>query len=155
MQISRRQTIIALGAVAIVPSGVLAGTSQSPPTIAVTKDPNCSCCAGWVDHLKAAGFPVTVTTSTEMKATKLRLGVPDDLASCHTAEVEGYVVEGHVPASAIQRLLAEKPDGAGLAVPGMPAGSPGMGGAPAPFDVILFSSGSRKTFGRYLADRAL
>lgn len=155
MQVSRRQTIIALGAIALAPHCAAAGTSEALPIIAVNKDPNCSCCGGWVDHLKSAGFPVTVTTATDLKATRLRLGVPDDLASCHTAQVENYVIEGHVPAGAIQRLLKEKPQATGLAVPDMPAGSPGMGGTPEEFDVILFSSSSRRTFGRYLADRAL
>ena len=113
------------------------------PKMIVTKDPNCGCCGGWVEHMKAAGFPVEVITSSDVDQVKLRLGVPDDLASCHTAEVSGYVVEGHVPADAVKRLLAEKPQARGLAVPGMPMGSPGMevaGKAPESYEVVLFGS---------------
>jgi hypothetical protein len=153
MRVSRRQTLIALGATAIFPQGALSAAGL--PTISVTKDPNCSCCAGWVDHLKQAGFPVTVVTSTDLKPIKARLGVPDDLASCHTAQVGAYVIEGHVPASAIQRLLLETPTATGLAVPDMPAGSPGMDGTPVPFDVILFSPTERRSYGRYIADQPL
>ncbi len=93
--------------------------------------------------MMAAGFPVEVITSSDVDQVKLRLGVPDDLASCHTAEVSGYVVEGHVPADAVKRLLAEKPQARGLAVPGMPMGSPGMevaGKAPESYEVVLFGS---------------
>lgn len=153
MRLSRRQTLIALGATAIFPQRTLSAAAL--PMISVTKDPNCSCCAGWVDHLRRAGFPVTVVTSTDLKPIKARLGVPDDLASCHTAQIDAYVIEGHVPAAAIQRLLLERPTATGLAVPDMPAGSPGMGGTPVPFDVILFSPTERRTYGRYLADQAI
>lgn len=151
---SRRQVILALGAATLAPYSALAG-SVALPTIAVTRDPNCSCCTGWVDHLKSAGFPVTVSTITDVKPTKVRLGVPDDLSSCHTAQVDGYVIEGHVPAAAIGRLINEKPQAIGLAVPGMPAGSPGMGGTPQQFDVILFTATTRRSFGHYLAEKAL
>jgi hypothetical protein len=154
MLISRRQAIAALAAVAVYATKSNAGDAALPPII-VTKDPNCSCCGGWVDHLKHAGFTVTVVTATNLKATKTRLGVPEDLASCHTAEIGAYVIEGHVPALAIRRLLDQKPQAIGLAVPGMPAGSPGMGGEPEVYDVILFATGSRRSFGRYRADQAL
>ena len=83
----------------------------------VTKDPSCGCCDGWVAHIEAAGFPVRVVESTDMDSLKQRLGVPAELASCHTAEVGGYVVEGHVPAAAIRRLLAERPDATGWPFP--------------------------------------
>ncbi len=87
-------------------------------------------------------------------AVKTRLGVPDDLAACHTAEVAGYVIEGHVPQAALKRFLAEKPDAAGLAVPGMPIGSPGMeGGTPQPYEVILFGPRGRRTYMRFIGDR--
>src|SRR5688500_5151068 len=82
---------------------------QALPRIVVTKDPSCGCCAGWVEHLLASGFAAGVVESAELNRVKARLGVPQELASCHTAEVGGYVVEGHVPADAIKRLLAEKP----------------------------------------------
>jgi hypothetical protein len=122
------------------------------PKVVVSKDPSCGCCTGWVAHLKAAGFPVEVHDTGELNRVKIRLGVPQALAACHTAEVGGYVVEGHVPAGAIKRLVAEKPQAKGLAVPGMSVGSPGMEveGAPAEtYDVILFGPSGQRVFARY------
>ena len=117
------------------------------PAILVHKDPNCSCCAGWVRHLKDAGFAVRVEETTNLQPVRNRLGVPADLAACHTAEVDGYVLEGHVPAVAVRRLLEQRPTAIGLAVPGMPAGSPGMdGGTPKRYDVILFGKTGRQPF---------
>ncbi len=145
---SRRAVLVGLAAGLTVGRS---GTAQGLPTVAVTKDPSCGCCAKWVDHLRQAGFTVTVTEGP-VTAVKARLGVPRDLASCHTALVDGYVVEGHVPADAIKRLLAERPNGTGLAVPGMPAGSPGMeveGRDPGTYAVILFGPEGRDTFARY------
>lgn len=135
----------------------LAGTSlrswaQGSPKIVVTKDPTCGCCGGWVDHLRASGFTAEVIESPEINRVKVRLGVPQDLASCHTAEIEGYVIEGHVPAPAIRRLLAERPLAKGLAVPGMPVGSPGMeveGSQPETYSVILFGPAGQRTFARF------
>jgi hypothetical protein len=95
-------------------------------TIAVYKDPYCGCCTAWAEHLKASGFKVTVDEREDMAAIKTKYGVPDDLASCHTAVIAGYTIEGHVPAEDIKRLFAKKPAGKGLAVPGMPVNSPGM-----------------------------
>jgi hypothetical protein len=115
--------------------------------ILVHKDPNCSCCSGWVKHLKDAGFAVTVEETTDLQPVRRRLGVPADLAACHTAEVDGYGLEGHVPAAAVRRLLEERPTAIGLSVPGMPAGSPGMeGGTPQRYDVILFGKAGRQHF---------
>jgi hypothetical protein len=99
-----------------------------------------------------AGFPVEVTENAEVNRLKVRLGVPRSLVSCHTAQVDGYVIEGHVPASAIKRLLAERPKGKGLAVPGMPVGSPGMemeGMQPETYDVVLFGPSGQRTFARF------
>ncbi len=119
--------------------------------ILVHKDPNCSCCAGWVQHLKDAGFPVRVEETANLQPVRKRLGVPADLAACHTAEVDGYVLEGHVPAVAVRRLLEQRPTAIGLAVPGMPAGSPGMeGGTPQRYDVVLFGANGRQPFMRFL-----
>src|SRR6266851_6629134 len=121
------------------------------PAILVHKDPNCSCCAGWVRHLKDAGFAVRVEETTNLQPIRKRLGVPVDLAACHTAEVDGYVLEGHVPAVAVRRLLEQRPSAIGLAVPGMPAGSPGMeGGTPQRYDVVLFGANGRQPFMRFL-----
>lgn len=108
---------------------VSASTPSTPgalPTVLVHKSESCGCCGLWVDHLRAAGFTVEVRNSDDMQAVKQRLGIGPSMMSCHTAEVGGYFVEGHVPATDIRRLLAEKPDAKGLVLPGMPMGSPGM-----------------------------
>jgi hypothetical protein len=126
--------------------------AEGLPKVVVTKDPTCGCCSGWVDHLKQAGFPVEVIETSDINRVKVRLGVPQALAACHTGEVAGYVIEGHVPAGAIKRLLAEKPKATRLAVPGMPIGSPGMeveGAAPQAYEVTLFGPGGQRTFARY------
>jgi hypothetical protein len=154
---SRRVVLTTLAASAIL-AGRRIARAQDLPRIVVSKDPTCGCCTGWVDHLRKAGFSADVVETPEINRVKARLGVPDDLASCHTAEIGGYVIEGHVPADAIRRLLTERPVGKGLAVPGMPMGSPGMemdGMAPDTYEVILFEPSSRKTFARYEGNRLL
>ena len=107
-----------------------AATASSPdaslPVMLVHKSATCGCCGAWVDHMRAAGFNVDVRDVDDLDSVKRRVGIPFGKGSCHTAEVGGYFVEGHVPALDIKRLLAEKPDAKGLVVPGMPAGSPGM-----------------------------
>ncbi|MDZ4079779.1 MULTISPECIES: DUF411 domain-containing protein [Hydrocarboniphaga] len=110
-------------------------------TVVVYKSPTCHCCSKWVEHLRVAGFTVSVKNENAMNPLKTRLGVPADLASCHTALVHGYLIEGHVPAEDIRRLLAERPKAKGLAVPGMPIGSPGMeqGDRVDRYEVVLFS----------------
>ena len=130
--------------------------AEAFPAMVVFRDPTCGCCHKWVDYLTANGFSVSVRDATRagMREIKARLGVPADLASCHTAEIGSYVIEGHVPAIAIRRLLAEKPAGRGLAVPGMPIGSPGMeGGTPETYDVLLFGAGVPQQFGRFREDK--
>lgn len=137
-----------------------ATTQQAPavvdttlPLIVVHKSLDCSCCANWVTHLRKAGFKVDVRNSSNLNPIKERLGVPPDKKACHTAEVGGYFVEGHVPADDIKRLLVEKPNAKGLAVPGMPAGSPGMempSGKTQPYDVLLVArDNSGSTFSRH------
>ncbi|MCC7257784.1 MAG: DUF411 domain-containing protein [Gammaproteobacteria bacterium] len=107
------------------------------PVVQVWKTPTCGCCRVWVQHLEAAGLRVQVTDLADLTAVKQRFAVPPQLASCHTARVAGYVVEGHVPAGDLLRLLREKPAIRGIYVPGMPIGSPGMEGAHAqPYDVL-------------------
>lgn len=119
--------------------------------ITVHKDPNCGCCSLWVEHLRAAGFSVDTRDSADVARVKQQHGVPAELASCHTAIVGGYVIEGHVPALAIRRLLAERPDASGLAVPGMPVGSPGMeGGTPQAYVVVLFGPAKQTPYMRFL-----
>lgn len=104
----------------------IAGPAWAGPALTMHKDPNCGCCTAWADHMEAAGFAVESIDSHDMRRVKIEHGLTPELASCHTATVEGYVIEGHVPAADIRRLLEERPDVAGLAVPGMPHGSPGM-----------------------------
>ena len=103
-----------------------AENTSALPHVLVHKTPTCGCCGAWVDHLREAGFTVAVQDHDDLGPTKERLGVPYGKGSCHTAEVGGYLVEGHVPASDIKRLLAERPAARGLVLPGMPIGSPGM-----------------------------
>ena len=126
------------------------GSADSVASIRVYKSPTCGCCTKWVEHLEEAGFDVTVEDVNDVGAVKTSLGVPGDLGSCHTATVGDYVIEGHVPAENIKELLAESPDVAGLAVPGMPIGSPGMEGAnPQAYDVLAFDeAGNRGVFAR-------
>jgi len=135
----------AIAAAAIVTRVLFA---QAPPTISVLRDPGCGCCLNWVAHLQKAGFKVLVAESPEMDAVKDRRGVPKAARSCHTGVVDGYVIEGHVPAADIQRLLKERPAVVGLAVPGMPSGSPGMevsNGRVQPYDVVAFDKAGKTT----------
>ncbi|HCZ15632.1 MAG TPA: DUF411 domain-containing protein [Accumulibacter sp.] len=122
--------------------------AESAPRVEVFKSASCSCCGGWVDHLKANGFEVSTHNIDNVPANRKKLGMPDSVGSCHTAKVGGYVIEGHVPAADIQRLLKEKPKALGLAVPSMPAGSPGMESArPVPYDTLLVDrNGSTRVF---------
>jgi hypothetical protein len=130
----------AAGAAALLLTGGAArATHVAGPEILVYKSPTCGCCKLWVDHMASAGFQPTVRETLDLGTLKRELGVPAALGSCHTALVEGYLLEGHVPADVTLQLLAEKPDAAGLAVPGMPIGSPGMEGPRSqPYDVLLF-----------------
>ena len=156
MKISRRSLLVGLTSTSLV-SAFPASAQAAKPLVKVTKDPSCGCCGVRVEHVRKAGFPVEVIESAEVNRLKVRLGVPQDLASCHTAEVGGYVIEGHVPAEAIKRLLAEKPQAKGLAVPGMPVGSPGMevkGVEDEVYEVVLFGPSSQTTFARYRGTRA-
>ena len=130
---------------------LLAGAAHAVETIEVWKSPDCGCCANWIDHLRAAGFSVRARNVPDVDAARAANGVPRSLGSCHTARVGGYAIEGHVPAAEIKRLLKERPAGAGLAVPGMPLGAPGMeGGRAQPYEVLLFrSDGSARSFARH------
>ena len=122
------------------------------PVIDVYKSPTCGCCNKWIDHLKANGFTVLAHDTDDVVSHKYRLGVPPGHGSCHTAEVNGYLVEGHVPAKEIRRLLKEKPRARGLVVPAMPIGSPGMeqGNRKDAYDVLLVKrDGGTQTYARY------
>lgn len=131
-------------------------TAQTLPKIHVVKDPDCGCCKDWIGHVREAGFPVSFEELDPgaLADLKASLGLQPTQVSCHTAQVEGYVIEGHVPAADIQRLLTARPDAIGLAVPGMPYGSPGMGPETEreAYDVLLIArDGSASVFTRYEA----
>ena len=138
------------------PAGVLAqraagkSAAAAPQAITIYKTATCGCCTKWVDHLKAAGFNPTVHVVENMSQSPITKRVPDSLRSCHTATLEGYLVEGHVPADVIKQLLRDKPRVEGIAVPGMPAGSPGMESPnPEPYEVIAFdAAGKTKVFAK-------
>lgn len=120
--------------------------------LTVFRSPTCGCCSQWIEHMEAAGFQVKDTVTEDMTAVKEQHGVPANLASCHTTIANGYVIEGHIPADDVQRLLAEKPNVAGIAVPGMPIGSPGMesGNYVEPYTVFSFTqSGETTTFAEH------
>lgn len=151
----RRQLLVAAAAVAALP---LAAATPQRVLVEVWKSPTCGCCKDWVAHMEANGFAVRVheTGNTAMRA---RLGIPEALGSCHTALVGGYALEGHVPAQDVQRLLKEKPAALGLAVPGMPIGSPGMdgpvyGGRQDRYDVLLLRAGAAPTVFRAVRPKA-
>lgn len=151
--VSRRS---ALGIVAAALMSPTVSRAAQPPVILVHKDPSCGCCLGWVRHLESAGFGVAVQEDTDPRIIRKRWGVPSDLAACHTAEAGGYVIEGHVPATAIQRLLKERPVATGVAVPGMPVGSPGMeGGKPERYAVVLFGPNSRRNYMEFEGTRSI
>lgn len=146
------------GVVAVGASGGLLWARLAPPgvdptPIIIYKSSTCECCAKWVEHVRASGFAPSIHDEQDLDAVKDRLGVPKAVRSCHTGQVEGYLIEGHVPAADIRRLLTERPKVAGLAVPGMPTRTPGMaepGDKIEGFEVVAFQSdGATKTFARY------
>lgn len=145
-------TTTLLGATSLVARAATPATNL--PAAQVWKDPSCGCCKNWISHLQREGFQ-TQLFETGNAAIRQRLGLPAKYASCHTARIGSYVIEGHVPAADIRRLLAEQPKALGLAVPGMPVGSPGMdgpeyGGRKDPFDVLLvMADGSSRVYRSY------
>lgn len=143
------QRLTRIGAFATALAFASPAVAEVAHTLHVTKTPTCGCCAAWVDLAREEGFEVKVTETRDYVGMKHAAGVPDELWSCHTAEIEGYTVEGHVPFDALRKLLDERPQIEGISVPGMPAGSPGMGDDPeARFDVIAFggSAGDGEVF---------
>jgi len=128
------------------------GSAAFAAEMSVTKTPWCGCCAAWITHMREAGFDVTVHEEEDLTAIKDKMGVEPKLQSCHTGEVEGYVIEGHVPAEDVLRLLAERPKARGLTVPGMPVGSPGMemGDRKDAYDVFLIKEdGTTELFSKH------
>lgn len=139
------------GALGVSGARVLAGNAALPEVV-VYKTPTCGCCSKWIAHLRAAGFTVRATDLEDLEPIRRDWKVPRTLASCHTAKVGGYVIEGHVPAADIRRLLEQRPRIDGLSVPGMPIGSPGMeqGGAVERYDVLGFNAaGETLVFARH------
>lgn len=151
-----KKNVVRAGIAATVIGTVLAVgismSAQRPVTVEVFKTATCGCCALWVKHLEENGFTTRVTDMDDLSEVKKKHGVPQKAQSCHTAVVDGYAIEGHVPAAEVRRLLKERPAVAGLAVPGMPLGSPGMdfGGTKQPYDVLAFDkSGGTQVFASY------
>lgn len=147
-----RRLLIASGA-ALAVAGSARAQARGSRALAVYKSPTCGCCDGWVTHMRQAGFTVAVHVVEDPGTVRRARGLPDTLASCHTGVIGGYAIEGHVPAADVVRLLAERPEAVGLAVPGMPLGSPGMeapGGRKQPYDTLLvLRSGRTRVFARH------
>jgi len=141
-----KRLVLAAALVIFTAAALVTLRAQQPPTMSVLRDPGCGCCLNWVAHLEKAGFKVTVAESQNMAGVKDSRGVPKAARSCHTGVIAGYVIEGHVPAADVRRLLKERPAIKGLAVPGMPLGSPGMEvstGRVEPYDVVSFDAQGR------------
>lgn len=143
-----------LGAAVFIGSGGTAyAQSRELRDLVVYKTPTCPCCDGWIAHMRQAGFIATVNVLPDLRPIRVARGFPDVLASCHTALIGGYLIEGHVPAADVIRLLSERPTAVGLAVPGMPLGSPGMEtpqGHKDPYDTLLvLRSGASRVFARH------
>ena len=150
-QISRRLLIGSAAGLAM--AGTAQAQTRGSRALAVYKSPTCACCEGWISHMRQAGFTVAVHVTSDVRAFRLGRGMPDALGSCHTGVIDGYLVEGHVPAADVIRLLAERPEALGLTAPGMPLGSPGMetpDGRKQPFDTLLvLRSGQTRVFARH------
>jgi hypothetical protein len=147
-----RRHALSLALVAMTPVAFPALSARALPPVEVFRSPSCGCCGAWVDHLKAAGFDVKVTMVDDTAVARRKHGLPDKFGGCHTAVVAGYVVEGHVPAADVKKLLTMKPLAIGIAVPGMPVGSPGMemGSRKDPYQVLLIDrQGRERVFSSY------
>jgi hypothetical protein len=159
MNRSTRLAVIGALAVSLMTACAAPEPSSAPTTapadagtvsMTIYRSPDCSCCHVWADVARRAGWTVASADKLDMNAFKAEIGVPLDVQSCHTALIGGYFVEGHVPMAAIERLLAERPAIDGIALPGMPAGSPGMGGVQdAPFEILAVTDGVVTPFGSY------
>jgi hypothetical protein len=145
---TRRWFIFATAA--LLTGSALRAGAQFAPQVTVYKSPACGCCGGWVSHMRANGFRVDTMDVADVMPIKRKNGVPDSLASCHTALVGGYALEGHVPAADVWRLLRERPAVRGLAVPGMVVGSPGMEqGPPQRYATIAFDARGTRVFAQH------
>lgn len=148
--INRRMFTMAM-ATCFLSAPAMAGLRRAPIRAQVFRSPDCGCCGAWVAHLEEHGFVVDVVMTNDMAAVKDRHDVPPSLRSCHTGLIDGYVIEGHVPAADIRTLLDQRPQAGGIAVPGMPVGSPGMemGGQRDAYDVILWTGSEARVFSRH------
>ena len=153
-RLARRAFLGAAALAAVLPAAACA-QPRGPNAIAVYKTPTCACCDAWVRHLRAARFEVTVNVLPDLRGLRSSHGMPEALASCHSALIEGYFIEGHVPPADVRRLVAERPAAVGISVPGMPLGSPGMetpSGDREPYDTLLvLKDGTRRVFARHNA----
>jgi hypothetical protein len=146
---SRRESLFALGA-ALCPAG---GVRAEAGKMIIHRSATCRCCGAWGTRMRAEGFTVEEIVEPDMDAVKARLRVPRDMHSCHTAEIDGYIVEGHVPARALRKVLNERPQAMGVAAPGMPIGAPGMEtGEPETYTLYLFDSNGSLAFGEWRGD---
>jgi hypothetical protein len=144
-----RRTFLARFAAFPIVTAIAFGAKPAKAPITVYKSASCGCCKKWVEHIEKAGYKVTVHDVDDIEKVKKEMGVPTALGSCHTAVVGAYLIEGHVPADLIDKLMTEKPAARGLAVPGMPASSPGMDMPGGKFDVLLFTAdGKSKVYAR-------
>ena len=143
-----RQTLSAVFAAGLLLAAMMPAVSQQAPgTVALYKNPQCGCCENYADYLREQGFTVTVTPTHDLVPMSSQAGIPDDFQGCHLAFIEGYAVSGHVPMSIIQRLLNERPAVKAITLPGMPMGSPGMGGVKeAPFTVYQVGEGAPEVY---------
>ncbi len=147
-----RHILLTLTLLLAAPYALAESTAAPSSEVHVYKSPYCGCCGNWVEYMRKQGFTVTVEEKEDMSPIKQSLNVPDEMQSCHTSTIGGYVIEGHVPAEDIRRLLKEKPDAIGLAAPGMPQTSPGMdvAGSTEAYDVLLFKAdGSTQIFAHH------
>ena len=147
-----RRLLIGAGLVLGV-GGTACAQTPPPRNLTVFKTPTCPCCDGWITHMRQSGFVATVNVLPDVRPVRTARGFPDALASCHTGLIDGYLIEGHVPAQDVIRMLAERPTALGLAVPAMPLGSPGMEtpqGHKEPYDTLLvLASGATRVFARH------
>jgi hypothetical protein len=156
---TRRALLQALAGTALIATAGSRSASAATPEIQVWKTPTCGCCKDWIRHLQDNGFAVRAIDVPDTAPIRSRAGIPARLGSCHTALVDSYAIEGHVPAREIQRLLRERPKAVGITVPGMPIGSPGMdgpayGNVQQAYDVLLVrADGSTQVFARYAGNR--
>lgn len=140
---------IILGAALAMAAAAVTLPAVAGEAMTVYRSPSCGCCGGWVDYMKGKGHESKVVMLDDVTPAKRKLKVPEEMESCHTAVIDGYVIEGHVPVEAIDKLLKDRPKVTGLAAPGMPQGSPGMSGRPEPFTVYAFGPEGTKPFMRF------